>query len=110
MFLSGQAKILSCVQGFCPCEVLLLQWGFVKGSKHGVPNVAAIGRNKSLVKACEKIKAEIHMHLQESQLPPDEGYLGAVICRLYQSVSGLPVSRVSTSTLLILFQVTIKRM
>lgn len=91
--------MLSCVQGLCPCEVLLLQCGFVKGSKHGLPNVAAVGRSKSLVKACEKIKAEIHVHLQESQLPLDEGYLGAVMCRLHQSISGLPVSRSSTSTL-----------
>lgn len=57
VFSSGQARILSCVQGLCPCEVLLLQCGFVKGSKHGLPNVAAVRRSKSLVKACENMKA-----------------------------------------------------
>lgn len=48
MFSSGQARILSCVQGLCPCEVLFVQYGFVKGSKHGLPNVAAVGRSKSV--------------------------------------------------------------
>lgn len=34
--------------GLSPCEVLLVQYGFVKGSKHGLPNVAAVGRSKSV--------------------------------------------------------------
>lgn len=73
--------------------------GFAEGSEHAQLNVVAIAgvSQWSFVEANGKIKVEKNTHLQESQLPLTEGYLRSVDAS-FMSISGLPISRSSTST------------